>query len=98
MAATETVNGWSSNETWLTYLHLTEDEAAQAWVASLVAQALAEDPEHPRAHLAFALRVEVTDSLPDWAVKGLLGDLVLAALARVDWHELAEAFLEQEDQ
>lgn len=97
MAATDTVHGWASHETWLTHLHLTNSESSQAWVADLVAQALAEDPEHPRAHLAFALRTEVTDGLPDVAVEGLLGDLVLAALARVDWHQLAEAFLELEE-
>lgn len=97
MAATDTVHGWASHETWLTHLHLTNDEASQAWVADLVAQALAEDPEHPRAQLAFALRVEVIDNLPAVAVEGLLGDLVGAALARVDWHQLAEYYLDLEE-
>lgn len=104
----DTYNGWSNYETWCVSLWLNNEEGTYRHCRSLAREAtnVAEDSprvrdgiwtieEATRLLLADALRefLEELNPLADQA--SVFSDLVSAALSEVNWHEIADAFLEE---
>ena len=101
-------NGWSNYETWAVNLWLTNEEGPYKFCRGLARQTVAEAPECRQVRdriwaldeakkflLSDRLRefVEELNPLTDGA--SMFTDLINAALSEVDWHEIAEAFLEE---
>ena len=80
------MNGWSNRETWTINLWLTNDAATLALAEQLAREADSE--------------IEVADRLESYFAggfavpEGLVADLVSAAMARVDWTEIARSIRE----
>lgn len=95
-------NGWKNYETWVTHLWVSEDEALYEWFLArarrYLSEASAESKPEAAAQqrLAEALKGLLTrqayGSVP--TPSGLAFDLLRHAFERVDWNEIAEAFLE----
>ena len=85
-----TYNGWSNYETWAVKLWLDNDEDDQrhwARCASRVSDARQLADELKEAHEELAIESRV-------APGGVFGDLLTHALGQVNWHEIAESFIE----
>lgn len=85
-----TYEGWTNRETWLVNLWLTNEEglyrdACEA--AGIMSGADLDD------WLSDYVRVNFAENAHPW-LGGLVGDLLGAALNRVDWREIGEAFTE----
>src|SRR5262245_60300287 len=106
----KTYNGYANYETWAVCLWLENDESSYRYWKEAAGEAKAEAAEcwqvkekiwpadkAPLFLLADRLKDEVTDGLPDLP-PSLYSDLLNAALCEVDWPEVAEAFLEEEEQ
>jgi hypothetical protein len=96
-----TYNGWRNYETWVTNLWLTNDEgtyeywrdsAREAWRHAEATNLFTRE-EVARHDLARRLKDEIEESHP-CPEAGLFSDLLNAALSEIDWHEVADAFLE----
>jgi hypothetical protein len=93
---TEQYNGWANYETWLLNQHLTNDYKN---MFNLVEKAKYEEKEKlldeyqtVAIRLANLLKERMEDEL-DYQNSLLITDLLQAALADVDWQEIAESFL-----
>jgi hypothetical protein len=103
MNSQQTFNGWANYETWCVNLWLTNDEGADCYWREQAADRLAEAEDRPEPHLTprERARVALADQLRDELTEeesipgaNLYRDLLNAALGEVDWHEVADAFLE----
>lgn len=90
-------NGWTNYETWVTALWIDNDQSSYNYRRELAKQA---KKEHSRKRdcincLAVSLSdwIEELNPLSDKA--NLFCDLLNAALAEVNWHEIAENFLSE---
>lgn len=79
-------NGWSNRETYLVNLWLTNHDGPTFFVVRDIATTSAE------VEAADAVEAFVNDNLGEQ--QGLLGDLVNAALGRVDWAEIVRSLKE----
>jgi hypothetical protein len=98
-------NGWQNYETWVTKLWLDNEESTQRYWADRTRAIWDEcevdgnpfatsQSQRARIALAEALREQVgSEDAPDLGAS-LYSDLLSAALSEVDWHELANAFLQ----
>lgn len=98
-------NGWTDRETWRVQLHLANDErvsAAVTAIAGLYVTRFARCPDetgHYPENFSAWLRDFVLEQTGCWNVGGttfemLARDTVESSLARVDWQQLAEHWLE----
>ncbi len=87
-------NGWTNYETWNVKLWMDNDEgSSRHWQA--VAEEIWEDSVDKDAFcadMAVRLKDEHENNMPE--VEGTYADLLGAALSEVDWHEIAESFVE----
>ncbi len=93
-----THQGWKSYETWCVNLWLSNEEGLYNDVRER-AEELAEehhgDLEEASRPLSDWIKEYVGNMAPD--VSGLWSDLLTAALDSVDWHEIADSWLEEFD-
>ena len=80
-------NGWTNYETWVTKLWLDNDEGSYRYWAD---QAAGSDI----ATLANQLKAEHAEAIPETMHTGLFADLLTAALSEVNWDEIAESLIE----
>lgn len=95
-ASTENYNGWKNYPTWAVNLWLSNVEGLYNETFAMAERAIEAGAEGttdtPRADLADALRDWVAEMLPDLGAS-FAADLLGYAVDRVDWHEIAEAWL-----
>lgn len=102
--SSEKYNGWTSYETWVTKLWLDNDEGSQANCFAMAAEAWEEArdqkplwasqtrKERAAASLADVLKSEHEEAMPE--VSGVFADLLNASFGEINWHEIAEALLD----
>ena len=101
-------NGWKNYETWTTHLWATGDEETYRTCMLHVATCREQAPdcdqvsrkiwsvqEATRFLLADRLKQYVEEKSPLNDTATLYADLLEAALSEIDWHEIADAFLEE---
>ena len=86
-------NGWANYETWLVNLWLGDDFAATINEA---------DPEiatnqHELAEAMQEWTANIVDLDTHSVESGFIADLINAALSRVNWHEIAENHVREEE-
>ena len=104
----ETYNGWTNHATWCVNLWLSNDEGTYRHCRSLARDATnaAEDSsrvrdgiwtieEATRFQLADALKEFLNELNPVADQASVFSDLINSALSEVNWHEIADAFLEE---
>jgi hypothetical protein len=96
----DTYNGWRNYETWAVGLWLDNDEGTHSYWRQAARESYRDAEatcgltrkQAARADLADRLRAEVEEGAPEQS--GLYADLLHAALSEIDWHEIAEGYLE----
>lgn len=98
----ETFNGWTNRETWATKLHLDNDEALNEYAYEYVREEIAghdKDEEINAYHLGQTLKNWIEEDL--LTLENIAGNrglwLMLSdigSLYRVDWREIAQAYLD----
>lgn len=90
---TKQYNGWTNYETWLVQLWIDTEEWSHSSFRSMV----------KNVHEEFQTVSEVSDSAKEWVENNMVGefqngfvaDLIGAALAEVNWFEIAEHAIEE---
>jgi len=90
-------NGWTNYETWVTALWIDNDQGSYNHRCELAKQVRKEHEENcDRINcLATSLSDWIDELNPLSDKANLFCDLLNAALAEVDWHEIAENFLSE---
>lgn len=83
--------GWTNYGTWCIHLWISNEEPVYRYWNEL-AQKILDEHEYPKAHLRDALKDQFEDAMPP--LEGMWSDLMTNTLEEVNWHEIAEALLE----
>lgn len=97
-------NGWANYETWAVHLHLTDEQGSDSYWREAAVEAKQHAKEvhvepwteelHAACDLADQLKDEIaTEGVPELP-PDLYSDLLRSSLDRIDWYEIARAFLE----
>lgn len=87
-------NGWANYETWCVHLWLTNEEGSYRYWREEAERHRKKAGEDASGTLAEQLKNELEEASPVEEAS-LFSDLLNAALGEVDWHEVADAFLEE---
>jgi len=102
-------NGYKNYETWAVALHISNDEKLynrwRALAGSMQAAAAATETFTQREVVVYDLAAQLLDVMQGEASElvmlgpyaGAMSDLLMAALSEVDWHEVAESLLDEEE-
>jgi len=102
-------NGYENYETWAVALHISNDEKLynrwRALAGSVQAAAAATETFTQREVVVYDLADQLRDTLQESAAdqelagrySGVMSDLLMAGLSEVDWHEVAESLLDDEE-
>jgi hypothetical protein len=103
---TREYNGWTNYETWAVALWLDNEQATHEYWCAQAKRHREESPrsrqvadriwtieEATKYNLADQLKEEVENNVPE--VNGVYSDLLTAALDEVDWHAIAEHYLQK---
>ncbi len=99
MKDSKTYNGWTNYETWAVHLWITNEQAPyfhwkdRAWEILGDQTKYEDDATGEAVQLANEIREAITDECTI-ATACLASDLMTAALEKVDWIEIAQAFVE----
>jgi len=108
MAKEKKYEGWENRETWLVSLHLENDEPSCRYWLSQAEQCQQAAPHVEQVGngiwmvkqaVQFVMANQLEEQLSELAIQnseGLYGDLLLTALGRVNWEEIAEHWLVKE--
>lgn len=106
MATEKRYNGWFNYETWCVNLWLTNEEGTyDFWhdnakhvfrQATIKHESYLSVSEQARFDLSKLLKEQIEESQPELGAS-MWADLLGAALSEVDWQEIANAFLEEEE-
>lgn len=100
-------NGWTNYETWCVNLWISNEQSSQAYADEMALDAIkyeyenGDDEDSGENKKRSAVR-SVADSLKDWIeegapeVKGLYADLLRAGLSEVNWHEIADHYVDDQ--
>lgn len=101
---TQKYNGWSNYETWLVKLWIDNDEGSYNYwqeEAQRVYDAAEESDTFTKAEQAALDLDDILKSYHEQIIEesgvpqsGFIADLMNAAMSEVDWHEIAEALIE----
>lgn len=88
-------NGWATYETWLVNLWLDNEQSSHLYWTEYANEALKrhDDVDDAIHDIADELKREFEESIPE--LHGMWVDLINAALADVDWREIATHFCER---
>lgn len=102
---TETYNGWTNYETWAVALWLNSDQTTQLYwreqakqhierapTCQMVLDGVRNTEDAAKYNLADQLKEEIEGNAPE-VFAGAYSDLLRAALAEVDWQEIAQSYL-----
>lgn len=89
----EKYNGWANYYTWAVNLWLTNEEVEYKYYCNLAREISGGGATDPAIELADILKTDIEDGAPDLA-PGMYSDLLGAALGRVNYDEIARAFLD----
>ena len=94
----EGCNGWSNYETWVVKLWLDNEEGSYHYWREQTQElwfSTRQDKDDTIRELAQQLKSEHESNTPETV--GVYADLLNAALAEVDWHEIAESLFDAEE-
>jgi hypothetical protein len=95
-----TYNGWTNYETWCVNLHISNVQSEQDYWNERTRFCM---DNHPYANNYLDARCELAESLQDTMYEkyeeqkpdnAILADLLRAALSEVNWHEIAQSFVD----
>lgn len=90
----KTYNGWTNYETWNVALWIDNDQGSQEyWIERATELVKENGKEDSVSDLADEIQGQHEDNCPE--VMGCYADLLNAALAAVDWRELAEHYMDE---
>lgn len=85
--ADETYQGWKNRETWIVNLWLNNDQGLYTHVMDNITK------YHPLRRAEF-IESYAKGLIEDRVMTGFISDLLNASLARVDWQEIVDGFME----
>ena len=102
----KTYNGWTNYETWAVKLWMDNEQSSYTYwqerteeiCRDAVADEFVDERTRARIDLAAALKYEHEDATPEAVYGTVFGDLLSAAMHDVNWHEIAEAMIDEIDE
>lgn len=90
----QTYQGWDNYETWVAHLWMTNEEGTYNTCMEMarLARKASEDRVDVLIDLVEQLRSFFTDDAPN--LQGLYADLLTHAIGKINWWEIANAFIE----
>lgn len=87
-------NGWTNYETWVVNLWLNNEQGSQDYWLNVAEWVLhhSKDEDAARYELASIIENQHEESLPE--LTGFAADLLNASMSEVNWHEIAEHFID----
>lgn len=87
-------NGWTNYETWNVALWLDNEQHTQELWSSRARELLEDEEKYPNAILQDELKEYIEENNPLVDGASMYSDLLGAAIDSVNWHELAQSYLE----